>query len=104
MDNNNNNNNCKHEKFMAQCNVTRLTETEGREVNGYTADLTIICAECKTPFEFTGVPNGYSHSSPMASIDFKELRIPIRPNTDAFGTNSSFEFKRPEVTNNKEIN
>ena len=97
--------NCKHERFIAQCDITRLTDSEqSKEVTGYTADLTIKCEECGTKFEFIGVPNGYSPKQPMANVDFTELRIPIMPYTGKMATNMSFTVTKEQKTEKKNIN
>jgi hypothetical protein len=73
---------CLHEQFECHCDVTRLTAGEGGPINGYTADIRIKCIECGMPFEFVGVPGGYSHRQPMCSFDATKLRAPIRPSSD----------------------
>ncbi len=96
--------NCKHERFIAQCDITRLKDSEqSEEITGYSADLSIKCEDCGTKFEFIGVPNGYSPKQPMANIDFTELRIPIMPYTGKMGTSMSFTVK-PEKTDTKNVN
>lgn len=89
--------NCTHKHFIGSIRVARLTEIEdstgltcvvslgetvGDEdmpVTGYTTDITVTCEDCGQPFEFIGVPNGYSPLQPMTSIDRTQLRAPIRP-------------------------
>lgn len=70
---------CKHENFKVECNVSRLTEVEGGPVTGYTTDITIHCADCFKPFQWVGVPLGYSPNQPMVNFDATELRAPIKP-------------------------
>lgn len=71
---------CEHKNFQGNFKVARLTENEspGAKVNGYMADITIVCLECRQPFEFIGVPQGHSPFQPMLSADNTELRAPIR--------------------------
>lgn len=69
---------CDHKNFNAKVNVTRLTDHSGK-VTGYTTDITVHCADCFKPFEWIGVPGGYSPLQPMVSADGLELRAPIKP-------------------------
>ncbi len=84
---------CEHLKFKALTQVGRITETEGGPVYRYTADITIKCADCGLPFEFIGVPAGESPDGPRTSIDFTELRIPIRPETGLLAANADYQVK-----------
>jgi hypothetical protein len=70
---------CPHENFDAQVVVARLTKEEGGPVVGYSADITVRCADCEEPFRWTGVPGGHSPRQPMCSPDETELRAPLRP-------------------------
>ena len=74
---------CKHLSFETGTKVARLHEDGKPEpITGYMLDLIIRCRDCGLPFEFIGVPGGYSPAQPMANFDNTELRIPIRPSTD----------------------
>lgn len=68
---------CKHEKFVTESKITRLHD-EGKE-DEFRADISIHCAECLKPFEFVGLPLGYSSNFPTANLDRTELRTPIKP-------------------------
>lgn len=70
---------CRHNQLRAQVSVSRLSDKEGGPITGYTADVTIVCAECNIPFRFIGVPAGYDFATPRVSIDGTELRAPIEP-------------------------
>lgn len=74
---------CEHKNFFAKVDVTRLTESDESDVvTGYTADIRIKCDECGLPFQFIGLPGGYSPAQPMCSFDAQEMRAPIKPSTD----------------------
>jgi hypothetical protein len=74
---------CEHLNFQANVKVTRLTDNENENVvTGYSADMKICCVDCGIPFEFIGVPGGYSPIQPMVSFDATELRVPIKPSSD----------------------
>lgn len=88
---------CKHEKFHCSCTVARLTD-EGGSVTGYNLDVKVQCLDCKTFFEFVGVPAGISPSKPMASVDFTELRAPIRPNTNAIADSAKYVIEQEKST------
>ncbi len=71
--------NCEHYRFRCECKVNRLTHYEGGPVTGYSADISIRCADCHQQFAFQGCPIGYSPNQPMVSVDGLELRAPLRP-------------------------
>lgn len=69
--------------FECRASVTRLTaEDDTEKITGYTTDIKVSCAECGLPFEWIGVPGGYSPAQPMVNFDATELRAPIKPSTD----------------------
>lgn len=71
---------CKHENFESHVKVARLKESEELDnITGFSADIRIRCRDCKTPFEFVGLPMGSSPNIPMMSADKMELRAPIKP-------------------------
>lgn len=70
---------CQHKAFKAVVGVTRLVEAEGAAAKGFTADITVTCAECHLPFRFMGLPAGSHPQKPMVSADALELRAPIEP-------------------------
>lgn len=66
--------------FAATVEVHRMQEDEHAPLTGFTADVTIRCAECDEPFRFIGsMPSGLSPREPSASVDRTELRLPIAP-------------------------
>ena len=69
--------------FTAGTKVGRLHE-EGNpdKITGYTLDVIVNCSDCGLPFEFIGIPGGYSPAQPMVNFDATELRAPIKPSTD----------------------
>lgn len=72
---------CKHEKFESLVDGFRITENKNTEVVAFAADIRIRCSECKTQFEFCGVPAADIPSpiQPVTSPDFTCLRVPITP-------------------------
>lgn len=69
---------CEHKNFESTCAVTRLTDDSGK-LTGFTTDISIHCRDCFKPFEWIGVPGGYSPVHPCVSADGLELRAPIKP-------------------------
>lgn len=69
---------CKHENFITNIRVNRLTDNDG-DVNGFSADIEIHCKDCMTPFEFVGLPYGLNPNYPTTNIERVELRQPIKP-------------------------
>ena len=70
---------CQHEKFRCNANIGRLSKEEGGPITGYTADITVTCAQCDKPFRFVGLPAGSHPSEPRVSVDGIELRAPLEP-------------------------
>lgn len=71
--------NCKHERFMTESKVTRLTDVEGGEVTGYSIDIQVHCSDCMKPFQFIGLPMGMSPTYPTTCPEGVEARMPIKP-------------------------
>lgn len=71
---------CQHMNFHVQANVGRLQRSEeDKTIVGFTMDVTVKCTDCDKPFEFIGLPMGYSPNQPMCSVDGIEARMPIKP-------------------------
>jgi hypothetical protein len=65
---------CKHENFRVDAKVARI-----EDVGAFSVDLRIWCMDCNLPFEWVGLPGGFSHYQPCANIDCQEMRAPIVP-------------------------
>lgn len=63
---------CKHLDFSANVKVNRLKDS-GR----FSADITIMCVDCKTPFRFLGLPAGLDLDGAAVSVDGTEARLAI---------------------------
>lgn len=71
---------CPHEDFEAAVEVSRLTRSDDDPtVIGYSADITVRCAQCGEKFRWTGLQAGLSPAHPMCSIDETVLLAPLRP-------------------------
>ena len=72
---------CKHEKFEYLVDAFAVTQNNSSDIVAYSADIRIRCSECKTQFEFCGVPAAAIPSpiQPVTSPDFTCLRVPITP-------------------------
>lgn len=69
---------CEHLNFNMIGKVGRLTRSDSDPtVIAYCADIRVECRDCKQPFEFFGLPLGFSHYQPTVSIDNQELRVPL---------------------------
>lgn len=68
---------CEHNRFEANVNISRML-SPNQQV-GYSADITIRCAECLLPFSFLGLPKGMLLDKPAASFSGCEARLPIQP-------------------------
>ncbi len=72
--------NCKHENFMTNARIARLTESDtSTEVTGFRVDIEIHCQDCFMPFTFEGLPVGFHHAKPTVNVERTELRAPIKP-------------------------
>jgi len=63
---------CNHENFTAKVDVHRL-EDSGR----FSADVSIKCVQCGTPFSFLGLPAGLDLNGASVSVDGTEARLAI---------------------------
>jgi hypothetical protein len=71
---------CDHQNFHADVSIARLAADEtGEKIVGFSADITVKCIDCGLPFEFLGLPMGYSPLQPMCSVDGTEARMPLKP-------------------------
>lgn len=70
---------CPHMNFNVHAKIARIqkSEQEPEVIVAYSMDVSVFCRECGQPFEFFGLPNGFSHYRPTVSIDGQELRAPI---------------------------
>lgn len=84
---------CAHLAFSCQAKINRLSHKEGGPITGYSADISIVCADCGIPFRFLGLNAGNSHIEPRVSVDGTELRAPIEPALHArFEPRATYEF------------
>lgn len=77
---------CYHLMFDANIAVARVGEADENNTmpgmpTAFVAEITIKCGDCGEHFKFDGVPAGLSYDSPATSVDGRELRAPIRPET-----------------------
>lgn len=71
---------CPHEDFEARVEVSRLTVSDDDPaVIGYSADVTVNCAQCGERFRWIGAPAGLRPDKPMCSADEYTLSAPLRP-------------------------
>jgi len=70
---------CPHDQFEANVGVHRLTDVEGGPVTGYTADITVKCAQCGARFQFLGLAPGVDTQGARVSLDGLEARIALCP-------------------------
>lgn len=87
------NESCAHNSFRCTAKIGRLSRHEGGPITGYTADVSIACAECGLPFRFIGLSAGNHYHEPRVSIDGTELRAPIEPAEHAlFAARASYSM------------
>lgn len=68
---------CEHQNFTAIVNVNRINREDGGPVVAYSTDITVACRDCGQPFEWFGLPNGFSYYQPTISLDAKTIHIPL---------------------------
>lgn len=84
---------CLHLCFKADVNVNRLTGPGG-EVDAYSADVKIHCADCGQDFAFLGMDAGVSPEKPTVSYSQDEARLPIVPYGDPTFTSPAGSWRR----------
>lgn len=67
---------CEHKAFYTKANIIRLDDGK------FSAEIRITCTECNIPFQFIGMPMGFSFNKPMVEFGGLEARMPIQPCTD----------------------
>lgn len=65
---------CEHESFACAVTVNRL-----EDVGRFTADVRVVCDQCKTPFRFLGLPCGLDLNGAAVSVDGTEARLAVAP-------------------------
>jgi len=85
---------CKHESFRAECKVLRIIDQDPIE---FRLETRVQYVQCGCYFEFIGVPAGFSKEMPMTSADFKELRAPIRPDSNSVATKLTYQVTTPKA-------
>lgn len=65
---------CEHMNFAAHVAVARI-----EDVGSFRAEVTIKCADCGLPFQFLGLPPGYSAAGAHVSLDGLRTDLPIAP-------------------------
>jgi hypothetical protein len=75
---------CTHPAFTATVSVGRIGEADLDNPNPgmprvYMAEVVVGCAACGELFKFDGIPYGLSYTAPTVSVDGRELRAPIHP-------------------------
>lgn len=68
---------CKHENFLVNAKVNRLTSGENGPVHRFQADITIKCTQCEEFFRFLGLPTGLDLNGASVSADGTEGRFAI---------------------------
>lgn len=80
---------CRHPDSAAEVRVVGLVDDpsaslEGTPADRWIAEIEVSCASCGVPFEWIGpMPLGLSPTGPTVSASRLELRVPIRPSTEA---------------------
>lgn len=94
---------CLHENFACECDVNRLSSTEGGPINRFTMDVRVKCADCGLSFRFIGLPAGLDLNGAAVSVDGCEGRFAIAPKGQVVSVmeNAPMGFTvRREGTNN----
>lgn len=95
---------CEHMNFACECNVGRLSETEGGPITRYSLDVRVVCADCGLPFRFIGLPTGLDLNGAAVSIDGLEGRFAIAPKGQVVsvleGAPMGFTVRRVDLSGN----
>ena len=66
--------------FNVIAEVARIQRSDSDpEIIAFHADFKVQCRECGLPFEFVGLPLGFSHYRPTVAIDGTILHQPLIP-------------------------
>lgn len=87
---------CLHTDFDVVVNVLRLKSQEDGPVTHYSAEVRIICHDCKVKFEFIGIGAGYRRDQPTTSIDFTTVHLPIIPESGQIAASASYQIGQEE--------
>lgn len=70
---------CPHLNFNVHADVNRIQKNDDEPdvIVAYSMDLRVFCRDCGHPFEFIGLPNGFSYYRPTVSIDGQTGHFPI---------------------------
>ena len=68
---------CLHREFVAQVDVTRLSDPS--MPLDFHADVRINCKECGCKMKFLGLPAGFHIKGATVSMDGTEARLAIAP-------------------------
>lgn len=76
---------CKHEQFRIGADIGRILK-DGTDTNDpeqepayYSASIRVTCQNCGDPFEFVGLPFGFSPYRPTMSLDGREMHVSVMP-------------------------
>lgn len=71
---------CKHDQFRISADITPVGESPDKpEVLYRSASIQVNCLHCGDPFEFVGLPFGFSPYRPTVSIDGQTLSVSVMP-------------------------
>jgi len=66
--------------FNVHAEVARIEKSEtDKTIVAFHVDIKVFCRECGKPFEWVGLPLGFSHYRPTVSIDGQIIRAPLIP-------------------------
>lgn len=76
---------CKHEQFRIGADIGSILKDGQDSTNPneepayYSASIKVSCSHCGDPFEFVGLPFGFSPYRPTVSIDSQTLSVSVMP-------------------------
>lgn len=71
---------CEHMNFDVHAAVARIQKSDlDPTFIAFHVDITCKCHECHEPFEWVGLPLGFSHYRPTVSIDGQIMHAPLVP-------------------------
>ncbi len=70
---------CQHMNFGVHANVGRIqkSDLEPEVITAFSCDLRVYCRDCGKPFQFVGLPNGFSFYQPTVSLDGQTAQLPL---------------------------
>jgi hypothetical protein len=76
------NENCAHPHFETFVDLNRINHDDSGLTLGYRVEFRLRCFDCKSQFEFVGLPPGSTLEHPTVGLSRTAVYLPVRPVAD----------------------